>query len=197
MPSSSPVPPSGCSLLPRTRRCCSQSRTTVSESKKSFSKKSSNRSIRSKSPTRPGLGLSLSKSLAHKLRGDIRVQSTFGEGTLFTLELPILAEENLTQPAAEPEPAAADTQETDDTPENKTGNTAVLIVEDNEELRDFIHGCLAEYYTVYEAENGIKALEVIEANTIDIIVSDITASPSMAQTRKHSRPIVEPCCPRR
>lgn len=120
-----------------------------------------------------GLGLSLSKSLARKLRGDIRVQSTFGEGTLFTLELPILAEENLTQPAAEPEPAAADTQETDDTPENKTGNTAVLIVEDNEELRDFIHGCLAEYYTVYEAENGIKALEVIEANTIDIIVSDI------------------------
>jgi signal transduction histidine kinase/DNA-binding response OmpR family regulator len=120
-----------------------------------------------------GLGLSLSKSLAQKLRGNIRLQSKYGEGSIFTLELPVLTNENISeQESGEDITREAEQVELIDFTESKS-IIAILIVEDNEELREFMKECLNEQYTVYEAENGIKALEILETNIVDIIISDI------------------------
>ena len=117
-----------------------------------------------------GLGLSLSKSLAKKLGGDITVQSEYGKGSLFTLKLPILKTENVSDENEEISELAL--QDSIELTEQESGVT-ILVAEDNSELRVFIKECLTEQYTVLEAENGVQALTVLEKNSVDIIISDI------------------------
>lgn len=49
----------------------------------------------------------------------------------------------------------------------------ILIVEDNEDMLDFLHSDLEEHYTVLQAENGFDALRVLENEHVDLIVTDI------------------------
>ncbi len=116
-----------------------------------------------------GLGLSLSQSLAKKLGGNISVQSEYGKASIFTLELPILKTEKLPVTHEEIIDKTAYSTETTEPEYEHT----VLIVEDNEELRNFMNDCLAGQYNVFEAENGIEALKILENSNVDIIISDI------------------------
>ncbi len=50
----------------------------------------------------------------------------------------------------------------------------ILVVEDDKNLRKLITTCLRrEKYKTYEATNGVEALEVLDTNYIDLIVTDI------------------------
>ena len=50
----------------------------------------------------------------------------------------------------------------------------VLIVDDEERIRLLIKEyCLNEKYQVLEADDGIKALNIIKENKIDIVILDI------------------------
>ncbi len=50
----------------------------------------------------------------------------------------------------------------------------ILVVEDDKNLRKLITTCLKrEQYEAYEATNGIEALDVLDKNYIDLIVTDI------------------------
>lgn len=50
----------------------------------------------------------------------------------------------------------------------------ILIVDDEKLLRDVVKEyCLKENYKVFEAENGVDALEIVDNNSIDLIVLDI------------------------
>ncbi|MDD5794275.1 response regulator transcription factor [Clostridium sp. HCP1S3_B4] len=51
---------------------------------------------------------------------------------------------------------------------------SVLIVEDEIRIRFLMRDYLTrEKYTVYEAENGLKALEIFKNNNVDLIILDI------------------------
>ena len=50
----------------------------------------------------------------------------------------------------------------------------ILIVDDEKLLRDVVKEyCLNDNYNVYEAENGLEALQTLEKENIDLIVLDI------------------------
>lgn len=50
----------------------------------------------------------------------------------------------------------------------------ILVVEDDKNLRKLITTCLKrENYQTYEATNGIEALEMIDKNYIDLLITDI------------------------
>lgn len=58
---------------------------------------------------------------------------------------------------------------------NATGNKAVrlLVVEDNDDLRAFLVSILSGDYTVIEAENGQRGLQIAEAEMPDFIITDV------------------------
>lgn len=119
--------------------------------------------------TGSGLGLSLSQSLARKHGGAISVKSG-QKGCLFTLRIPIIASDDIIwEKEAIADDYYAESQQTC----VSEARQRILLVEDNQELRVFLSNSLAESFSVFEAENGIKALEILEKENIDIIISDI------------------------
>lgn len=116
-----------------------------------------------------GLGLSLSQSLAIKHNGLISVESKYGEGCHFSLKIPLAKDESYIPQETSNNIAIPALNQL----EIAESGLKILLVEDNKELRTFLRNNLCENYKVYEAENGIKALEVVEKENIEIIISDI------------------------
>jgi len=50
----------------------------------------------------------------------------------------------------------------------------ILIVEDNEDLRELLNLQLNVNYRVFEATNGQEAIEILETTEIDLILMDIS-----------------------
>lgn len=48
-----------------------------------------------------------------------------------------------------------------------------MIVDDNHDMRRYIRSLLKKDYKLLEAENGLKALEVIKKHSVDLIISDL------------------------
>jgi signal transduction histidine kinase/DNA-binding response OmpR family regulator len=116
-----------------------------------------------------GLGLPLALNLAKMHGGNITLHSVYGEGSRFTLTLPMTLE---TQDASEETPSTT-VDETIEKASEPQDVVQVLIVEDNDELRDFVINNLGHPYHVFGAEHGIEALQQLENHSIDVIVSDI------------------------
>ncbi len=134
-----------------------------------------------------GIGLSLVKDLVEIMHGTIGVASAPGQGSTFTVSIPIsknafaadeidesgqvfeseiknriaLFSENIT--ATEPvnnEKVQAEVE-------------TVLVVEDNADMRSFICTNLSEHYRVIEAENGRQGYEMAKDEEPALVISDI------------------------
>lgn len=122
-----------------------------------------------------GIGLALSKQLIERHKGHIFIDSNANTGCTFVVELnthldvPETPADEATSIQAADEPVAQ--EETIFTP-SQTKQT-ILVVEDNKDLLNFLQNNLSKEYKVLTALNGRIALEVINSNTIDLIVSDI------------------------
>lgn len=121
-----------------------------------------------------GLGLPLARSLAEMHEGTLVVESVYGHGSKFILDIPTTLEEGEAT-ITEDEEGNLTIEEGNpaDIKEEKDSKSIVLIVEDNEQLREFIAENLEGTYAVKTASNGIEAIKELEHNMIDIIVSDI------------------------
>jgi CheY-like chemotaxis protein len=56
---------------------------------------------------------------------------------------------------------------------NKKNQHSILIVEDIQSIREGIKDLLSEKYRVFDAENYNSAVEILEANSIDLVITDI------------------------
>jgi len=112
-----------------------------------------------------GLGLSLCYGIVNEHGGTITVSSTFGEGATFVVEMPV-AEANA-EDAAEPSAASPD-----QSAQTQKSGKRVLVVDDEEALRDLISETLAERYDVDTASDGEAALRKTGSAHYDLVVCD-------------------------
>jgi len=132
-----------------------------------------------------GIGLALTSDLLQLHKGSIEVKSQLGEGSVFTIEIPVSVgvynhEELLETETAEPIDISemTDSITFDNASEileeaDVRKDCNILVVEDNRELKDLIVENLSLKYTVLSAENGLEALEIVRNNEIDLVISDV------------------------
>lgn len=123
-----------------------------------------------------GIGMALTKELVNLLKGKITVKSQVNKGTIFTITLPIKNEIKNTSDLVYQIPfieKAITTTNTNTLIEKKDAAYTLLLVEDNEEIRNYISLLLGELYHIYTAKNGIEALKITKNKTIDFIISDV------------------------
>ncbi len=111
-----------------------------------------------------GLGLATVFGIVRQSGGTVRLHSNPGEGTTFNIYLP--------QVPAEESPAVS----LRETSRGERGSGTVLVVEDEEQVRDFTCRVLAAHgYRCVEANNGVEALGIMGAGgeKITAVVTDV------------------------
>ncbi len=124
-------------------------------------------------PRGSGVGLALCKEIAKLHEGNIAVLSEEGKGSKFIFTLPynaIAESENLVR------------EETDDSLDLTVTNEIyistlheykILVVDDSNDMRDYICNNLRMDFEVVAASNGLDALEKMNSFHPDLIVSDV------------------------
>ena len=117
-----------------------------------------------------GVGLALTQELVKLLEGSIEVKSEVGEGTTFTVCLPIRREAAVA-PALEWEAATVSTTSTPPTISQST--VQLLLIEDNADVVEYMAGLLQDQYSLEFAYNGRIGIEKALESVPDIIISDV------------------------
>ncbi|XCF05947.1 two-component regulator propeller domain-containing protein [Tamlana crocina] len=140
--------------------------------------------------TGTGIGLSLVKALVEIHKGEIKVNSSIGKGSVFTVELPV----NKNAYNNDELFKAVQTKSVDSLPKEShvtnqleivqsSGNSnllpqtkvkqKILLIEDNTELRDYVAQYLSSFYKVVEAKNGQEGLEICKKEKPVLCVVDV------------------------
>ena len=129
-----------------------------------------------------GLGLASAYGIISQSRGQIDVQSRFGEGSAFTIYLPVARDTQV-----EPIPA-------DNAPIGR-GRETILLVEDSGPVRRLVERMLSRKgYTVLAAESATAALRHCSRHEgpIDLLLTDVVlpriSGPEIARQARELRP---------
>ena len=119
-----------------------------------------------------GIGLALTRELVLLAGGEIHVSSTLGQGSVFSVVLPITNKsEGYTASLTAAAPADISSGYSFDSAPSDA--PLLLIVEDNLDVRDFLKSCLCKHYQLLFAINGQEGIQMALEHIPDLILSDV------------------------
>ena len=131
-----------------------------------------------------GIGLALVKAFVEMHRGSIRVESTEGKGTAFTIEMPAVQQgmsvhDSSIHEALPPmkegamaEAMQGSTQAFSPALEDN-GRETILVIDDNQDIRDYVRSILEGEYNVIEAVDGKEGLSQAMKYVPEAIICDV------------------------
>lgn len=137
-----------------------------------------------------GVGLSLTKSLVELHKGNINLESIPQQGSIFTISFPVsssfyseeekstgmVIDEAQIKDRAEEEFIGEDEISFPASTSNQTSvetSDTILVVDDNEQIRNLIADILYPEYSIRTANNGVEALKCLNDNDISMIITDV------------------------
>ncbi|MTH16058.1 hybrid sensor histidine kinase/response regulator transcription factor [Flavobacterium sp. LC2016-01] len=140
-----------------------------------------------------GIGLFIVKYFVDKHKGKVSCSSEIGKGSIFKLTFlkgSSHFENAVISNDVQQRSQLFDELNIDDTEENITANNqvsetdfqtvmltdkrSVLIIDDNDDIRNYLIKLFSENYMVYSAENGEEGLKLTKKHMPDLVISDIT-----------------------
>ncbi len=115
-----------------------------------------------------GLGLPYARTLANMHNGTLYLDMNVTEMNSFVLELPVRQENQI-----EKESVKEHEKQAKETPGYDSTKHTILIVEDTEEMRDYLADELSDTYNIFKAANGSDALDILHNEKVDLVISDI------------------------
>lgn len=132
-----------------------------------------------------GIGLALVKAFTDLHHGEAMVESKEGEGSRFTIVLPLYqAGELSTSKSQQPYSSVVEISSTEEVPNqarhiedlvlpDEAARPEVLIIDDNSDIRAYLRTALSSAYKVSEAVDGKSGLEMARRIVPDLVISDI------------------------
>ncbi|HEY8783270.1 MAG TPA: two-component regulator propeller domain-containing protein [Mucilaginibacter sp.] len=117
-----------------------------------------------------GIGLSITREFIRMHAGEISIESEPGNGTCFTIHLPVGLEcdKNV------PEPPQPEIFKPDGNFDKSAKKPVILLIEDNDDLRFYLKDNLKHSFTIIEAVNGKDGWQKALALHPNLIVSDVS-----------------------
>lgn len=125
-----------------------------------------------------GIGLLMVRNIVERHLGKVWFESRENKGSVFVVEMPYLFD-------MAPETESMDPVAASDSPVEKIlGNfsaedssiekhSSILVVEDNDKLRNFMYAALSSEFTVRTMANGKEAWDYIKQELPDLVISDV------------------------
>jgi len=127
--------------------------------------------------TGTGVGLHIVSEYVKLHQGDIGVSSQLGKGSVFTVTIPAkqhVREEIISQNNTSDIPLEEQTPEEEAVLEEQRKKLPLmLVVDDNEDFRNFISALFTDSYRILKAEDGEMAFQLILDKMPDLIISDV------------------------
>ena len=123
--------------------------------------------------TGTGIGLPLSRSLVELHRGSLSLAYTEENRNIFLLSLPILQEQSLDIKPLLEETADHEEGKLYGKADENAEKPVILIVEDNKEILAYLNKELKTDYTILRAGNGAEALEILDQDNVQLVLTDI------------------------
>ena len=136
-----------------------------------------------------GIGLALVKSFVELHHGEVRVESESGKGTCFIVLLPRQQEGFVEEPQSEVADKSSSFSDDGslqyiDDGERHGGKLqqiisehgekpTILIIDDNNDIRQYERTLLQDYYFVLEASDGREGLEIARKEVPDLVICDV------------------------
>ena len=128
-----------------------------------------------------GIGLAFTKELVELHHGKIEVESIENFGSSFSCYFPIgnshLIQDEIISFDLKGNLITESLDQNDirltNNAEVKKGLPTLLIVEDSHDIREYISSHLANIYNILKAFNGKYALEILNKQQVDLIISDV------------------------
>ena len=145
-----------------------------------FERFSSNNELNTGNSTGTGIGMNLTKELVDLHHGYIDVESEVGKGTTITILLHTGKEhfdsdvEFLDdEPEQQTEKPQLLEDKLDQLEQGKENQRTILVVDDSQDMRQFLAGILSKDYHVLTAADGEEAEKIIRSTPLDLVVSDL------------------------